>query len=95
MALIGGMTVAQMADWHTTSQLGPNGHYECNPVMGRHPDQGTINDYFISSWLIKVAVAWMLPHKARKWWLGLNTAASAGLAAHNSTLPGVELGFSR
>ena len=72
-------------DWLQTRYIAdhPNKFYELNPIIGRHPSTEKVNTYFISTILIGAGIAYVLPSKWRKVWLGSCTAIELGVTAHN------------
>lgn len=84
LTAIGGL----IGDWAQTRNLNKDGHYEQNPILGKHPNQDSIDAYFAGSLLLHALSNSVLPQKSSDM---LNRALSVtqGLViGHNNRLPG-------
>jgi len=87
-ALLAASTALQVIDWRQTLRIAdnPGRYYEGNPLLPRHPDRGQVDRYFVGSFLIRAGVAYVLPSRWRKVWLGAMTAGSLGMVIHNDSI---------
>ena len=81
-------------DWMQTRNIAnhPNEFYELNPIIGKHPSTEKVNTYFISMIIVGAGIAYALPSRWRKVWLGSCTALELGVTAHNFDI-GIGLRF--
>ena len=78
--------VAAAADTYTTlGFLNNRNNHECNPIMGRHPSDTTVVTYMITSQILALSIAHIVP-KYRSWILGGKTAVNLGCAINNTRL---------
>ena len=80
--MLGASCLAVVVDVYTTMDGQDNGHQETNPIMGKHPSNGTI----ISVMAITQVATIVLAHywsDFRVWILGTKTGVNAGFAFHN------------
>lgn len=61
----------------------PQGHYECNPILGEHPSPTAVRNFFIAGMVANIIIAELLPSKYRKIWLGGWTIVSGTMVLRN------------
>ena len=96
VALESAWQMANMCDYLTTSDIHrqpkyavfePAFHYtdphETNSVLGRHPSQATINQYFAASALLHFGASWVLRGRYRTAWQSVTVVYTASLVNHN------------
>ena len=67
------------ADWSQTRQIAANpAYYEMNPILGRHPEAGRVNRYFILYEGAVLAISHEYPNV-----MGYSAVIEAGMVAHN------------
>ena len=91
-----GFTASLMMDWGQTRDIkkwsaGSNRHEE-NPIMGMHPSNATINNYFISSLVLHAIIADQLSGKWRTAWQAAWIGLEVGTVQRNYAL-GIRLNF--
>ena len=82
--VLGASCLATVADVYTTTQALNSGCEEMNPLVGKHPSDGTIIMFggLVQVGFIVVAHYWP---DFRLWGLGFKTVANSAAAAWNST----------
>jgi hypothetical protein len=73
-------------DWAQTRGLSKSPWHELNPILGHHPGAAEINRYFAGVAATSFAIAHVLPHEYRGWFLGGATVLEVGVIAHNYRL---------
>jgi hypothetical protein len=77
-AMAAALAATVAVDAVTTSRLAAAGFEEVQPIpraaMGAHPDTKDAALYFASSLAIELAIARLLPHRWRPYWLGFAAA---------------------
>jgi hypothetical protein len=75
MLLFSSFFILEMVDWGQTRTiaLNPNQYGEQNTILGEHPTLEAVDHYFYTSLVVVPTVAYILPSKYRKIWLGLAT----------------------
>jgi len=88
------VVVAEFAvDWKQSSDIHERyWNYECNPIMGRHPRQSTINQYFATTTLLHIFFADQLSGKWRTAWQATWIGVEAGVIGNNYKI-GIHLTF--
>ncbi len=86
--LLGTMVAAEIIDWRQTRRIAeqPDRYWEINPLIGRHPSQDRVDQYFLISAVVKVGIAHVLPSQWRKIWLGIMAAGSVGCVLYNNSI---------
>ena len=87
--VLGGVyLVATAMDWRQTVYIAhhPDKYYEMNRILGEHPSEASVNQYFLASVAVKLTVAHILPSKWRKIWLGAMIGSSTALVVHNNSI---------
>lgn len=77
-----------IGDWAQTRNLNKDGHYEQNPILGRHPNQESIDAYFAGSLLLHALSNSALSQESSD---ALNKAliiTQGWVIGHNNRLPG-------
>jgi hypothetical protein len=88
-----GDQLALAMDWRQTSEIHKlSGKHEMNSVLGLHPQQSTINLYFLGAGLAHAEVANMLHGKWRTAWQCTWIAIEVGQVQHNYAL-GIRLNY--
>jgi hypothetical protein len=60
-------TVLHVADWGQTLDIENHpGHFDHNPILGKHPSRGTVNTYFATTLALHWVAARAMPPKWRK-----------------------------
>ena len=67
-------------------------YHEMNPLMSSHPSLDEVNQYFLITAILQVAIAYALPHKWRKYWIGTQILVSGGFVLYNSSV-GIGIAF--
>ena len=80
--MLGASCLAVVADAYTTMDGQDNGHRETNPIMGKHPSDGTIISVMALMQVTTIVAAHYLPD-FRSWILGVKSGVNAGFAFHN------------
>jgi len=89
----GTFLVSLAMDWDQTSQIHKHGNMkEINSILGTHPEQSTINQYFLASALIHVAVADQLHGRWRTAWQATWIGLEIGTVQRNYKL-GIRFNF--
>jgi hypothetical protein len=85
-------SIAITADWMTTRWAAdnnwPNGTWEKNYVMGRHPSVDTVDTYFVVMLISNYIIADALPERYRSFYFTFRTVTHGSAALGN-----VELGW--
>ncbi len=83
--LLAGGLVLKSIDYAQTSEIADNpDYYEAtNPFLDQDPSQSDVNLYFACSVATQILVAWLLPDKWRKAWLGTWIGVSGINVLHN------------
>jgi hypothetical protein len=68
------------------------GYQETNPLLGSHPSDTRIRNYFLAAGVAHLAVTHLLPPRHRHHWQGATLAIQAGYVAHNYRI-GLRLDF--
>jgi len=86
--LLGTSTVLQVMDWRQTRYFVnyPEKYYEINPILGKHPSSSEVDLYFAGSFILKLGIAYILPSKWRKIWLGGLTILSGACVINNHSI---------
>lgn len=79
-------------DWDQTSQIHKENRHEINSILGPHPEQSTINTYFISSALLHIIIADQLYDKYRTAWQAIWIGAEVTTVQRNYKL-GIRFNF--
>ena len=93
--LAGAFLSSLTADYLQTRQIArePDRWYEQNnPLLGDQPSVSRVNLIFLTSAVVTLGVAHLLPSKWRKVLLVSGTVVEAGFAAHNARI-GLKVGF--
>lgn len=93
--LAGAFLSSLTADYLQTRQIArePDRWYEQgNPLLGDQPSASRVNIIFLTSAVVTLGVAHILPSKWRKVLLVSGTVIEAGFAAHNARI-GLKVGF--
>jgi hypothetical protein len=61
----------------------PDNYKDLNPMLGDHPSEVSVRNYFIVSMVAKIVIAELLPSKWRKAWLGGWTLVNGACVANN------------
>ncbi len=91
----GVFTGITMMDWAQTRYIAkhPIEFRETNPVLGKHPSIGSVNNYFAVSIIGHAAVSYMLPAGAwREGWQYVWIGIEVGAVAHNYSM-GIRMSF--
>lgn len=80
-------------DWNQTLQIKnhPDQH-ETNVMLGQHPTDQSINQYFLAELVLHPIVTYLLPEKVRPYFQ-LITIGYEGNAVYQNTTLGLKLGF--
>jgi hypothetical protein len=70
----------------------PGEHWEKNPVLGEHPDPGTVIAYFVGGAIAHLFISDLLTPKYRKWFQWGTMAVSAYWVQNNLGV-GLNVGF--
>lgn len=71
-------------DYGQTRDIKNNpGMYETNPLLGKHPSDERIRNYFIGAAIGHAAIAYVLPREYRVAWQWVWIGVEAGYVAHN------------
>lgn len=83
--LLATATVTHTLDYSQTLHTARNpDHYkDLNPMLGPHPSEMAVRNYFIAGMVVKIVVAELLPSKWRKAWLGGWTLVNGACVANN------------
>ena len=81
-ALLVASCLASVADVYTTMEVLDNGGYELNPLVGKHPSDGKLITYMVTSQTLFTLLAHYLPDY-RSLLLGSKAFVNAGCAMHN------------
>jgi hypothetical protein len=82
-----------LIDWGTTLDIaGHPDRYELNPILGEHPDRGTIHAYMAAGALLHLAVTHLLPSEYRPWFQGI-TIGISGICVGKNLSAGLALRF--
>lgn len=76
-------------DWGTTLDItrrSDEGYYESNPILGRHPSSGEVNEYMGAWAILHPVITHYLPGKYRPYWQIITIGVSGGAAASNINL---------
>ena len=66
------------ADAHQTGQIADHpGMHENNPVLGEHPSNAQVRNYFLAAGVAHVGIALALPPKPRAWFQGVSIGVEA------------------
>jgi len=91
--ILEGTTLAALAcDWAQTSNIHRGDWHEINSILGRHPEQSTINAYFLASAALHVVIADQLSGKWRTAWQCAWIGAEVTTVQRNYKL-GIRLNF--
>lgn len=62
-------TSTLILDWSQTRDIARHpGKYETNVILGRHPSQREVNQYFAAAAVLHLAVSYVLPRPWREVW---------------------------
>lgn len=84
--------VALLVDWKQTSEIHrvrlPNGAsaIESNRILGQHPTQATINQYFMACSVGHLVVSASLPTNLRNYWQAATLSVSCYWIGHNRAI---------
>ncbi len=86
--------IIRAVDWSQTRYIAnnPKRFHEMNPVIGRHPTTSKVNQYFLVTAFLHLAISHYLPENYRTAWQGMTIFVSAGLVKHNYSV-GIKLNF--
>lgn len=56
---------------------------ENNPIIGNCGQNVSVGVYFFTASVIHIAVSWLLPPKARRWWQGLTAGGEIAIVWNN------------
>lgn len=75
-------------DWLQTRNVArnPDGWHETNPILGRHPSIGRVNNYFLGAMLVHVGIVHLLPAEYRPVFQTITIFIEAGYVANNYQL---------
>lgn len=59
---------------------------EKNPLLGKHPGDAKVRNYFIGAALTHAAVTYMLPTEYRKWWLDGTIVLELAVVGNNKRI---------
>lgn len=81
-------------DWGQTRHIAKNPElfHENNPILGKHPSVGKVNTFLALTLAGHVAVARLLPKKARRVWQVVWIGVEASCVAHNASI-GIKIDF--
>jgi hypothetical protein len=88
LSLLAASTALFVVDWQQTRYVArnPDKYAELNPLMGRHPNNQTIDLTMAGTFLATVVIAELLPSKWRKIWLGGVVVVEAGSVINNVSI---------
>jgi hypothetical protein len=79
--------VLVIADWRQTQDIARhNDIEEFNELIGEHPDNGTINRYFIVANSLQFAIAYLLPLDWRMAWQHIGIGYEIATVSHNNQI---------
>ncbi len=86
-----------IADWGQTRSIANScakggQYYETNPILGKCPSVQMVNTYFVSTALLHVGVAQMLPSKYRRWFQTGTLALQLNVISSNKNI-GLKISF--
>ncbi len=86
--------IIRAVDWSQTRYIAnnPKRFHEMNPVIGRNPSISRVNQYFLITAFLHLAISHYLPENYRIAWQGATIFVSAGLVRHNYSV-GIKLDF--
>ena len=82
------MTGLMVVDWRQSVEIAknPDEYWEKNPLLSDHPTEREVNTYFLSSYLTKSAISYLLPHKYRGPFQYVMIGASAVCVGRNFSI---------
>lgn len=89
--------VAVAADWLETASMakrfGGRRDFELNPLLGRRPSLDRVNAFGVGSLVLHPVISLLLPSRYRRVWQAVTIMVEVPVAARNSQVRGVTLGF--
>ncbi len=79
----GMVDLIQTQQWLRPVKPGHLGHYEMNPLLGRHPTDPELYRYWAASFAIHAAVSYALPKPYREMWQSITLVVEAGNDYYN------------
>ena len=79
--------VLVIADWRQTQDIAHHPDLEeFNELIGEHPNNATINRYFVVANSLQLAIAYILPTEWRKAWQYIGIGYEIGMVSHNNQI---------
>ena len=78
--------------WQTRDIKNHPGYYETNPLLGKHPSDARIRNYFIGATVAHAAITYALPEKYRPAWQWGTIGVEAAVVLHNKGI-GLKIAF--
>jgi hypothetical protein len=87
-------TAITVADWSQTLHISrnPDQYFETNKHLGKHPSEGSVNTWFVSTIALNAAVSYILPKPYRTIWQGFWIGYEYGFVERNVSI-GLKLSF--
>lgn len=90
---LGAIGAAYVIDYRQTLDIKNHaGMYETNPLLGKHPSDVKVRNYFIASGLTTLGVVYLLPKEYRKYLIGGVLAVEVAVIGHNKHI-GLRVNF--
>lgn len=81
------MTALYLVDYGQTRDIKNHvGYYETNPLLGKHPSDVRIRNYFAGVIVGSAVVTYLLPSNLRPYWQWGNIIVQVGVTAHNHNI---------
>lgn len=85
------VAVLQVVDWGQTRYIAKHSEFhEVNPLIGKHPSIGRVNNYFAISIPANIAISALVPSKYRALWQTGRLMVQVSLVSYNK---GVGIGI--
>ncbi len=84
--------IIDFVDWEKKKYVFkyPKPFSEMNPVIGRHPSVSRVDQYFLITTFLHLAISHYLPENYRVAWQGMTIFVSGGMVGHNYSV-GIKL----
>lgn len=81
---LGAIVATYVVDYRQTLDIKNHpGMYETNPILGKHPSDVRVRNYFIASGLTTLGVTYLLPKQLRPYLIGGVLTLEIGVIDHN------------
>lgn len=81
---LGAIAATYVVDYKQTLDIKNHpGMYETNPILGKHPSDVKVRNYFIASGVVTLGAVYLLPKDYRKYLIGGVLVLEVGVIGHN------------